>query len=77
MPIEFMLCPKCDSQKIVRDAWTTWDPIKAEWTIEDLWSIYCQDCEEVSDWPKVVSAVEDGPDETGNESHSSPKNEEP
>ena len=61
--IEYMLCPKCDSHNIVRDAWTKWDPILGEWTIDDLWSIYCHDCLEPSDWAKVVTAIEGEPND--------------
>ena len=65
MLMEYKVCPHCSSHNIVRDAWTIWDPVEKEWTVDDLWSIYCVDCGETSHAPRTYVAVEDLPDGPG------------
>lgn len=40
-----LVCPKCESSNIVRDAIASWDTTKQEWVHADVYeSMACNDC---------------------------------
>lgn len=42
-----MFCPNCDSERVLRDAWSVWDFENQKWVLHSSYQNgYCEDCEE-------------------------------
>lgn len=53
-----IICKRCGSDEVVRDAWARWDFAKQEWIVDDLFGdYYCRSCE------GECEISEDGPEE--------------
>ena len=49
-----IVCSKCGSDNILKDAWTIWDVEQQEWVLHSVYdTVYCEDCEEETDGEEI------------------------
>ena len=40
------ICKHCKSEDVVRDAWASWDDLKQEWVLDDIFDYaFCKKCD--------------------------------